>query len=365
MRGRAAKQEDFVWSAGVHVAGTSIWCDAARRHQVTFAASAASGVGGKIFGRLVATARTAELLGELLGARGDVLVTPFGRPFALGRLRLELLPSGRMPGAAQLLVEKPGRKLLYAGALNPRGGRLAEAVQVRACDVLAMAAPLAATGRALAPREEVERALVDAVAGAIADGATPILLAPVRGAAEEAAAILDAAQIPLRAHARIAASLRAYVKIGALPRSPARNFSAAKISAGAAKSAAENSAGKKSARENSAAKKISAENFALLWPLELADSPSLAKIPNARRLLVGDAAIDPAAAERFGCAASFALADHGDLPSLIDFALQTGAREIRLTAGFTDEVARAFAARRLRARPLGPPEQMALLDGGR
>ena len=91
-----------------------------------------------------------------------MLVTPFGRPFALGRLRLELLPSGHVPGAAQLYVElrtAAARRVAYCGPLNPAPGRFAEAPQVRAAEALCIEAPLAACGRKLPPRAEVEAQL--------------------------------------------------------------------------------------------------------------------------------------------------------------------------------------------------------------
>jgi hypothetical protein len=70
---------------------------------------------------------------------GDALVPRFGRPFALGRARLELLPAGGIPGAAELLVELGGWRGLYAGELARQAG--GEPVQVRACDALVVDAP--------------------------------------------------------------------------------------------------------------------------------------------------------------------------------------------------------------------------------
>src|SRR6185369_2245653 len=101
--------------------------------------------------RVITTERTRLLRAVEITPKGqaaDILVTPFGRPFALGRLRLELLPSGHAPGAAQLYVA-------------------------------------------------VERALDD--------GVTPVVLAPALGAAEDVVALLAAAALPVRVHARIAA----------------------------------------------------------------------------------------------------------------------------------------------------------------
>jgi putative mRNA 3-end processing factor len=338
------EQVDFGWSGGVRVTGTGIWCDAPRRQQLCFVSSAREALSGA---RVVTTERTLELRaaldGKAAGARRDaVLVTPYARPFALGRLRVELLPSGHVPGAAQLLVERPGRRALYAGRVNPRAGRLSEPAQVRACDALALSAPLAPLLRALPEREEVEAALLAAVHAALEAGDTPVVLAPALGAAEEIAALLGAAGLALRAHPRILRLLGAYVRMGLMVRTPARALRRA------------------SGAEDDPARQDSGE--VVLWPLELAGSPVLARLARGRRLLVAGEALDPAAVARARCAAGFALSDDGDLPSLLEHAHATGARDVYFTCGLTDEVARAFAVRRLRARPLGPPEQMRLFS---
>jgi putative mRNA 3-end processing factor len=286
--------------------------------------------------RVVTTARTLELARALGGvASDDVLVTPFARPFLLGRLRVELLPSGHAPGGAQLLVERPGRRLLYAGRVNPRAGRLAEPAQVRGCDALVLDAPLAAPatlGRALPERAREERALVDAVHGALERGETPVVLAPELGAAEEVAALLGSAGLPLRAHPRVLALLGAYVRMGLAVRTPAR----------ALKRASDARPGE-----------------VVLWPLERHASPALGRFERAHRLLAAGEALDPRAAARFGCAQAFALADDGDVPQLVEHARACGARDVYLV-GAGDPAVRAFAAHGLRVHALGPPEQMRL-----
>jgi len=49
-----------------------------------------------------------------------------------------------------------------------------------------------------------------------------------------------------------------------------------------------------------------------------------------------------------------------DLPSLLEFAAATGAAEVQVTSGWSEELAQAFSRRGLRALPLGPPEQIRL-----
>src|SRR5262249_52021698 len=118
--------------------------------------------------------------------------------------RLELLPSGHVPGAAQLYVDVDGRRVAFCGPLNPSPGRFAEAPQVRAADALCVEAPLAASGRRLPPRAEAEAQLVAAVERALDDAVTPVVLAPALGAAQDVVALLAAAALPVRVHTRIA-----------------------------------------------------------------------------------------------------------------------------------------------------------------
>ncbi len=296
------------WSRGVHVVGTRLWCDVARTHGVTFLSGADVPIAGKARSsaqRIVTSERTQRLMGS---AVGDVLPASFARPFALGRARLELLPAGRLPGSAQLRVEIEGRVVTYAGAVNPTGGRLAEPAQVRGCDVLVVAAPLLSAP----PRADAERQLVDAVRELQRAGVLPVVSAPSLALAAEATALLDSEGIPLRAPARLLAWLKRYARLGLLvpPKLP-------RISS--LMSGAEGAAG-----------------AAVVWPGVL---PPLG--PACRELRMrGD----------FG----------SDLPSLLEFAVATGAAEVQVTSGWSEELAQAFSRRGLRALPLGPPEQIRL-----
>jgi hypothetical protein len=102
------------WRDGVHLSGTPIWCDARRRRDVCFVSSAER-VGKSGHGQLIGTPITLALLGAV--GHGHLAV-PLLRPFTLGTLRLELIPSGRGLGAAALHVDLGGRTVLYAGAIR-------------------------------------------------------------------------------------------------------------------------------------------------------------------------------------------------------------------------------------------------------
>jgi putative mRNA 3-end processing factor len=254
------------WSGGVHVKGTRLWCDAARAHGVTFVSGADVSLRRRCE-RIVTTPRTQKLAPRL----DEVLPAPFGRPFALGRARLELLPAGRLPGSAQLRVEMDGRALLYAGAVHP-SGRLAEPAQVRGCDELVIDV-------AGGPLRE-EQLLEAARSGAVTVGSV--------FRAAEAAACLEAAGMAVQTSRPLAALLSRYRRMGVAVPSLAR------------------------------------EGVRIAW--KGGAGPGV------------------------------------DIGRLVEFAAATGARLVHVVGGFSDDTARAFARKRLRASPLGPPQQVPLFS---
>ena len=114
----------------MHLTGTSIWCDASRRRDVCFVSSS-DRVGALGHGQLIGTPITLALVAPRAqnGLAGHLAV-PVRRPFTLGTLRLELIPSGRALGAAALHVDARGRTVLYAGPVRTTDSR--EAAEVRA-----------------------------------------------------------------------------------------------------------------------------------------------------------------------------------------------------------------------------------------
>lgn len=353
---------DFLVADGVRIGGTDVWCDARRcpPSATAFVSHArAPRLSGGADGRVITTERTRLLRAVAIVPRGQaavlnpsgkaggaersgILITPFGRPFALGRLRLELLPSGHVPGAAQLYVELDGRqrrRVAYCGPLNPAPGRFAEAPQVRAAEVLCIDAPLAACGRKLPPRAEAEAELVAAVERALDDGVTPVVLAPGLGAAQDVVALLGAAALPLRVHARIAAWIEAYGRIGLRVPAAAQAKLVRKFRGSPAK------------------------GEVVVWPLEDRNAAAIGRLRTARLFAATGLALEPDAAARLRVEAAFALADHGDLPSLVAFARAAEARDVWLTSGMSDAAARAFADAGIAAHALTahrPMQQMTL-----
>src|SRR4051812_34139303 len=134
----------FSYRGGVRVHDSVLACDATSGSDLIFVshAGALEGRGPHGLPRARGGRRkilTTETTLALLGTAGDrlrphTLTAAYGRPFTLGSMRLELFPSGHLPGAASLLCEREGRRIVYAGpigAMTAAGTGVAGTPEVR------------------------------------------------------------------------------------------------------------------------------------------------------------------------------------------------------------------------------------------
>lgn len=350
----------LAWRGGVHVLNTRVWCDALRLRDpgaVCFVSSAQIRIAAEAPGTILCTERTLRLRKALLGETPGALLSPMGRPFSLGTLRLELFPSGALPGAAALWLRLPsGRCVVHAGALGPAGAALAEPVQVRPADALVVHAPLAALADALPSREEALAAVRAALVRGREAGALTVLLADTLTTAPELLHALADPELEVYGHARIERVVRAFrqlgITIGPAELAPRRVLRALPA-------------------------KPPSPGSVLIWPLGVPLRELVARTGNAKLhvvLCAGAAASAEATAglraalaeDGLTLAAAIAFAEGADLPALCSYAAETEASELHLTAGFTPAVAdavRAAAAARGRkvvVAPLGGPRQLPL-----
>jgi putative mRNA 3-end processing factor len=162
-------------------------------------------------GRLLCSSRVADLL-QARG--GSPLAVPFGRPFQMGRLALELLPAGSSPGSAMLRMHMDGRVVLFAAAARPDALPTAEPLEWREADAIVVDA-----SRAEAPHVSVAslEAWLERAVAAVQGGARLALQCP--DAAVAIAVLLSCgARVPVALSPRLAAQARRYGHAGvALP----------------------------------------------------------------------------------------------------------------------------------------------------
>jgi len=324
----------FVYRAGVRLAGTVLACDAAAGGDLVFLSHAAvlgarrrralPRVGG---GRrqILTTEATLALLGPFgERLRAQALVTPYGRPFALGDLRLELFPSGYLPGAASLLCEREGRRLAYAGPIG-------EGAEVRAADALCLDARFADPGIVFPERREAEASLLR-VARERADAAAPVLVIEPLALAPVLAGVLAAAGVPLRAHRTIVDAVAAFKGMGP-----------------AAGPAVQRFAGRLASDE------------VLLWP---ANARAARGAAQARRAILVSPRPGATAPAQSSPAETFTFPFGADFARLARYVSATGATEVALVGAPDDALAELLRGRGIAAYRIGPPRQIDLFPSG-
>jgi hypothetical protein len=311
----------FAFRGGVRIVGTVVACDAVTGGDLIFVSRAESpGTrGGQALPRLnvrrqlLVTETTLALLGpdgERL--RPHALIAGYGRPFALGGARLELFPSDLGPGAASLLCEQAGRRVVYAGLVGPDA-------EVRAADALCLDARFGAPGTSFALRAEALGVIGRQVRDALAAAAAPVLRLDPDQIALPIATALAADGVGLRAHRRFVQAAAAHRAAG-LPAPPVQRFSG-RIGAGEA----------------------------LLWPI----GAHLPAQRSGERPLV-EVPVVP------GAAGAIAYPVGLDAGGLLAYVAATGAREVALVNAPGDELFHELGARGVDAYPLGPPRQLRL-----
>jgi putative mRNA 3-end processing factor len=319
------------WRSGVHLRGTPIWCDARRPRDVCFV-SCAHAAGASRHGQLIGTAATLALLGPEVGTRSARLSVPYGRPFTLGSIRLELLRSGHALGSAALLTEVAGRRLLYAGAVNPHGGGLGGAAELRPCDVLVLDATYAHPRYAFPPVERAVAAVrAFALEVATAGGVAALLVSSPSKGLDVIGRLSEEPHLGFAAHWSIHEAARRLRRgHAALPR--VRRWSGRPP-----------------------------PGKVLLWPVE--QRAALGALPGPSRVaLVSGQAMDADVVAALGVDAAFAWSNRADHQELLGYVEQSGAQAVFATSVHAEDLARTATTATREVRALGPPRQMALFD---
>lgn len=339
-RERSARTRTFLFRAGTRIAGTVIACDAIGGGDLLFVSSVRAGdrqsrrraPGRAGRAQILTTLETLALLGpdgDRLRARS--LVVGYGRPFVLGGLRLELLASGHLPGAAALLCESSNRRILYAGAARlgtPAWGAVPGAV--RAADALCIDATFGHPRFAFIAREEAARAACRFARAAREAGCAPVLLAAAFGPAQDVAPALAAEGWKLRGHRSMVAAAAAYRRAGVEGPAIAR-FSGSLH-----------------------------RDEVLLWPAADRGAGRLGGLGPARVAWVSGWAADAGAVARLGVDEAIPYSSHTDFAGLLAYVTATGAREVAAIHGHADDFAAALREREIDSYPLGPPRQISL-----
>ncbi|MDD9952538.1 MAG: hypothetical protein OXT67_13330 [Zetaproteobacteria bacterium] len=92
-----------------------------------------------ILGQLLTSEDSAALM-DVFGVKSRPLFCPYNRPFSVGKMRFELLPSGGGAGSASLLLNYENQTILYAPCLQIQKVRAQRRLQLRKAGSLILAA---------------------------------------------------------------------------------------------------------------------------------------------------------------------------------------------------------------------------------
>lgn len=244
--------------------------------------------------------------------------------------RLTLLPAGHILGSAMAFVEAAGESLLYTGDFKLHPNLCAEPCEPRRADYLVMETTFGRPRYQLPPDADVWRELLEFCRAALAEGATPVLFAYSLGKSQELLAGLRDAGLPIALHKDAAKLTRIYEHFG-------RKFPPYVIYDGA----------------NAAAK-------VLIAPPQTPRLLLLQQLGPIRTAAVTGWAMDSSCRYRSGTDAAFALSEHADFPTLIEFVKRVAPKKIFTLHGFAADFARTLRELGYAAQALSESDQLDL-----
>jgi len=195
---------------GIYLPELDLWLDPEGDRPFAFLSHGhADHVGGQ-HGQVFCTPATSDIYRLRGGEQAIHHAHPFGEPFEHRGARLTLYPAGHILGAAQLLVESNGERLVYTGDLKVDAPLCADPDVIVPCDHLIIESTFGLPIFRFLSAAEARTRIVEHARAALAEGATPLLLGYPLGRSQEIVEVLTAAEIPVAAHGAVAKYLDIY-----------------------------------------------------------------------------------------------------------------------------------------------------------
>lgn len=181
-----------------------------------FVSHAHVGSGALGSGRVLASPETVALAGMAgPGFAWDGAVDwPVDAAYGGGTARLTLAPAGHVLGAAQLVVEHAGRRLVYTGDWSGEADETRPAGAAIPCDELVVTTTFALPIFRFDPAARTLAALVDWCAAQLLEGVTPVVLARSPGPAQAIVRALSARGLPVSGDEEVRRACAAYEALG-------------------------------------------------------------------------------------------------------------------------------------------------------
>jgi putative mRNA 3-end processing factor len=318
------------YKEGIHLKSTDLWFDAKREVPLSFISNAEFNKFAP-HKKIIATPQTIRLLGKKI-RNSVVLACPFNRPFSLGRVQVELLPSGSMLGSSQISVDYDGKNVVYTGDLRLRSSETSERVRPKQCDILVIKCTYGLPNYVFPPTEEVMGSIKAFIDDSFSSGQAPVILANHLGSAPDLVKALGREGYSLSLHKSIFDVIKIYEEFG-IDFLNYERFAQAKL-----------------------------ENKVLVLPLSARDSEDLETIEDKRIGVIAGWALDRVSVKSaFGADEAFPLSNHAGFDELINFVEIVKPKEVYVVNGFSVEFSLSLKRRGFNAKPLEKPSQLKLL----
>lgn len=310
-------------SSGIYVADIGLWLDPAEQCEHSWISHAHSDHARGLHCNVYATPETMQLYRlrwpEDLNSPQTLTSLRFGEPFPFRGATLTAFPASHILGAAQLLIEWQGERVVYTGDIKLRPPICGATTQVVPCSRLIIESTFGLPIYRFLDHETARERIVAFAAECFADRITPVFIGYSLGRGQEIAHVLCQAGMRVSVHGAIARLMPVYEEAG-------YGFPGWHPYA---------------ARDPDPGAMVVVPGFRA-WIEASGRAFRLAYVS-------GWAALDNAR-NRAGAEELIPYSDHADYEELLAIVGQSGAREVDVVHGYTEMFARILQARGIEAR---------------
>ncbi len=310
-------------SEGIHLAEIDLWLDPAHTCEHSWISHAHSDHARGLHCNVIATPETLRIYRlrwpEDESVPQSLLPLPFSKSMQYNGATLTAYPASHIVGAAQLLVEFNGERVVYTGDIKLRPPICGAVTQVVPCDRLIIESTFGLPVYHFLDRETARDRIVAFAEECLADRITPVFIGYPLGRGQEIVHVLCHAGVPTAVHGSIARMIPAYEEAG--------------------------------------------YTFPCWLPYQAKDdgAKALVVVPNFRAYIEakgtkyrlayvsGWAGLDNAR-NRVGAEELIPYSDHADYEELLAIVEQSGAREVDVVHGYTEPFSAILRARGIDAR---------------
>lgn len=203
-------------SHGIHVPAIDLWLDSLEPVATNWISHSHRDHAQPGHGRVWATPQTMRMyLTRSPEASGSLLrEVELRESWEWNGARLTAYPAGHILGAAQLLIEFAGERLVYTGDIKLRPPMLGEAAEALECDQLIIESTFGLPIYHFLDRTPAIERIQQFARECLSDGVTPVLFGYPLGRGQEVTSALCQAGIPTAVHGAIARLIPEYERAG-------------------------------------------------------------------------------------------------------------------------------------------------------